>query len=431
MENISTNLIKLAEKAQEQGEKIYIVGGYIRNKLLNAYKTDIDLSGTCTPKEIHKIAGLCGYSCQVVNEKLGSCLLTGFGEQYEYTPFRRDIYADGGFHVPESVEFVKSLQVDVARRDFNINTLYYDIVENKYIDIFNAKKEIKHKLIKCIISPRHVFSSDGLRILRLIRFACELDLNIEKETFKSAKKYAFQLKDISKERILKELKLMITSDTRNDLDATAHVRALRLLNQFGLWRYVFNSDYKNFKVVLHGEVFNMYKNCKAEDRFTAFMCLVFYSIFKSFAFNDQLIDFYLNNLLGVDGLKIQKSIPQIKSIILVLREMTKKNVSVYEYNKQCIAYNNLSDNAKAIIKSGFDVHQIEEHIHELFANKVPFKISDINITSKELMELGIVNKALSAVYGLIVFELVSETLKNNKEDIINFVNTNLKDYIKK
>lgn len=431
MEKISANLIKMAEKANEQGEKIYIVGGYIRNKMLNSYKTDIDLSGTCTPSEIQKIAGLCGFATQIVNEKLGSCLLTGFGEQYEYTPFRRDIYSNGGFHTPERVEFVKSLQVDVARRDFSINTLYYDIVENKYIDIFNAKKDIKHKLLKCIISPRHVFSSDGLRILRLVRFACELDLNIEKETFKAASKYAFQLKDISKERILNELKLIITSDTRNELDTNAHVRALRLLNKLGLWRYIINSDYKNFKIHLHGEVFNMYKNCQPEDRFNAFICLVFYSIFKSFRFNDQLIDFYLNNILGVDGLKAPKSIPAIKSMVLVLRELTNKNETTYEYNRLCIAYNNLNENTKNIIKCGFDVQAIEEHIHELYQEKVPFKVSEVNITSKELMELKITNKNLSKVYGLIMFELVSQTLANKKEDIIDYVNNNLTEYMNK
>jgi tRNA nucleotidyltransferase (CCA-adding enzyme) len=276
-----------------------------------------------------------------------------------------------------------------------------------------------------------VFSSDGLRILRLIRFACELDLNIEKETFKAASRYAFQLKDISKERILKELKLMITSDSRNEYDGNAHVRALRLINKLDLWRYIFNSDYKKFKVVLRGEVFNMYKNCKPEHRFDAFICLVFYSIFKSFTFNDQLIEFYLNNLLGVDGLKIQKNIPTIRSMIYALREITNKNVSVYEHNRQSIMFNNLSDSAKAIIKSGFDMQEIEEHIFELQANKVPFKISDVDITSKELMELGVVNKALSKVFGLILFELISETIKNNKEDIVKFVTENLKDYIRK
>lgn len=421
MEGISSNLKKLAKLAVDQGERIYVVGGYIRNKLLDSYKTDIDLSGTCNPEEIQKLAGQCGFKCQVVNEKLGSCLLTLNQEQYEYTPFRRDIYSDGGFHTPERVEFVKDIEVDVARRDFTMNTMYYDIEQGGYIDIFNAKRDLKHRLIKCIISPRHVFSSDGLRILRLVRFTCELDLNIERDTFKAASRYAFQLKDISKERILKELKLMITSDTRNDLDDKVHVRALRLLNQLGLWRYIFSSDYKKFKVALHGEVFNMYKNCKPEDRFNAFICLVFYSIFKSFMFNDQLIEFYLNNLLGRDGLKIPKSIPTIRSMILVLRDLTNRNHTTYDYNKLCISYHNLSDQAKAIISSGFDTHKMEEDIHELRSKKVPFRMGDVEVSSKDLLDLGVPNKALSRVYGLVMFELVNESLKNTKEDIINFV----------
>ena len=430
MEGISSNLKKLAKLAVDSGERIYVVGGYIRNKLLESYSTDIDLSGTCDPEGIQKLAGKCGFKCQVINEKLGSCLLTLNNEQYEYTPFRRDIYSDGGFHTPERVEFVKDIEVDVARRDFTMNTIYYDIEQGGYIDIFHAKKDIKHKLLKCIISPRHVFGSDGLRILRLVRFTCELDLNIERETFKAASKYAFQLKDISKERILKELKLMITSDSRNDYDDKAHVRALRLLNQLGLWRYIFNAEYKKFKVVLHGEVFNMYKNCKPEDRLNAFICLVFYSIFKSFMFNDQLIEYSLNNLLGRDGLKIPKSINAIRSMLYVLRDLTSKKNSDYDYNKLCIAYHNLSDQSRAIISSGFDTTKIEEHIYELHANKVPFKMGDVDISSKELMSLGIPNKILSRVYSLIMFELVNETVKNKKEDILEYVNTKLKEYIK-
>lgn len=431
MEKISTNLVKLAETAVAENEKIYIVGGFVRNNLLNAYKTDIDLSGTLNADEICVLAGKCGYSSQVVNQKLGTVLLTGFNEQYEYTPFRRDIYADGGFHTPEDVEFVKSLEVDAARRDFSINTLYYDITENKLIDIFNGKKDINHRLVKCIVSPRHVFSSDGLRILRLVRFACELDFNIEKETYKSAKKYAYQLKDISKERIVKELRLMVTSDLRCDYDTLAHVKAIKLINSLGLWKYIFNSEFKNFKVSTHGEIFNMYKNCKPENRFNALMCVVFYNLFKSYKFNDQLIDFYLNIMLGVDGLKLQKSINNLKSIIYVLRELTTKDTSVYDYNRLCIMFNNLSEENKNIIRSGFDTHNIEENIQELFDAKVPFKQSDIDITSKDLMELGITNKNLRKAYSLITFELVSLTLNNKKQDIIEFIKQYLKNDISK
>lgn len=432
MEKISTNLIKLAETAKINNEKVYIVGGFIRNYLLKSYKTDIDLCGTMSTQEICKIAGSVGFSSQVVNEKLGTVLLTGFGEQYEYTPFRRDEYEKGGFHTPTKVEFVKDLEVDVARRDFTINTLYYDIVENKLIDIFNGQKDIKHKLIKCIVSPKHVFSSDGLRILRLIRFASELDLNIERETFKSAKKYSYQLKDISKERIVKELKLMVVSETRNDYDAKAHVKAIKLLNSLGLWKYILNYDFKKFKVVTRGEVFKMYKNCKPENRFNALICLIFYSIFKSFKFNDQLIEFYLNIILGVEGFKLQKSIPNIRNLIFVLRELTSKpKSSVYNYNKLCIMYENLSDDNKNIIRSGFDMMEIEQNIDEMQSQKIPFKQSDLAITSKELMELKIANKNLKKVYNIITFEIVSMSLKNNKQQIIDFIKNNLTEYITK
>lgn len=430
MEKLSANLIKLATIAKEHNEKVYIVGGYIRNYLLKSYKTDIDLSGTMDSKEFCKIAGLAGYQSQVVNDKLGTVLVSGFSEQYEYTPFRRDIYENGGFHTPKSVEFVKDINIDVTRRDFTINTMYYDIADNVFVDIFNGKKDCKRKLIKCIISPRHVFSSDGLRILRLVRFACELDLNCERESYIAAKKYAYQLKDISKERIVKELKLMVTADDRNEFDEYAHVKAIKLLNKLGLWRYIINSDFKNFKIKTSGEVFNMYKKCKLENRFNALICVIFYNIFKSFKFNDQLIEFYLNSILGVEGLKLNRSIPNIRSMIFVLRELTNKGTSVYEYNKLCILYNNLSDDNKDIIKSGFDVNKMENNIVDLIQAKVPFKQGDIDITSKDLMDLNIPNKNLRKAYNQISFELLSLTLKNNKADIVEYVKKNLKELTK-
>jgi hypothetical protein len=64
---------------------------------------------------------------------------------------------------------------------------------------------------------------------------------------------------------------------------------------------------------------------------------------------------------------------------------------------------------------------MEEDIHELHSRKVPFRVGDVEVSSKDLLDLGVPNKALSRVYGLVMFELVNESLKNTKEDIINFV----------
>lgn len=421
MKKIDANLNKLALSALNQNDKIYIVGGYIRNDLMNGFSTDIDLCGTLSPFEMIRLGQSIGYACQIVNEKLGTVLLTGFGEQYEYTPLRREIYAYGGFHKPDSVEFVKDLNIDVIRRDFTVNSIYYDIIEDKIIDPFQGFKDIKRKLLRCIVSPRYVFSSDGLRILRLVRLACELDFQIERKTYKAAKKYAHQLKDISKERIIRELKLMITSDTKNKEDIYCHVRVIKLLNSFKLWKYIFNSDYKNFSILTYGKVFNMYKNSKPENRFNALLAVIFYNIYRSFKFNDELIIFYLNSLLGEEGLRLKKSINDIKSLIYILRDFTAKNQSAYDYNKLCINYNNLSNENKEIIKSGFDMNEIENNVINLFDAKVPFKTSDINITSSELIDMGVANKNINKLMSILMFELVSGTLKNNNEEIVQYV----------
>lgn len=430
MGNISTNLVELAKVIESHGEKIYIVGGYVRNELMSAYDTDIDLAGSCDREAISKLSGEVGFKCQVVNEKLGTCLLTKDIEQYEYTPFRTEEYDEGGHHMPKSIELVKDIDKDVTRRDFTINSMYYDIVAEKYIDIFNAKRDIEKRLLKCIISPEHVFCNDGLRILRMVRLACELGLKIDKDTYSGAKSYSYQLKDISKDRILKELRQMVVCDTKNKKDKYPHIRILKLLNNLKLWGYILNNEYDGFKIATFGKSFDMYKYCKPENRLYALLCLIYSTKYKTFDNNNQIMDYNLYNLMGNDGLKIQKSVPQIKSILLTLRDISTKSKSVYEQNRKVIAYNNLNDGAKNIISSGYNVSDMEKRIEILQSKNIPFKISDIDITSKELIDMGVENKALAKVYSMIVFELLSETINNVNADIKEFVSTKLTRFIK-
>lgn len=212
---------------------IYVVGGYVRNSLAGLPPSDIDLAGPTIPA----ILGLePKYRVRVVNFSLGTAIIKAGAEEYEYTPFRIEHYSEGGHHAPSSVLFTSDMKVDAARRDFTCNSVYYDPIKDELYDFFGGMADIEKKIIRAH-APDKIFASDGLRILRLVRQACELGYKIEGNTAKAAMQHAPLLNDISAERKRDELIKILNADTKYGIE-DAHYRGLKLLHKMGLWKYL-------------------------------------------------------------------------------------------------------------------------------------------------------------------------------------------------
>lgn len=212
---------------------IYAVGGFVRNKIAGLGETDIDIAGPA----IAEALGISRrYQTKIVNYKLGTAIIRYNDDKYEYTPFRVERYAPGGEHTPVEVRFTTDLRQDAMRRDFTCNSIYYDITNDKIIDPLNGISDIEKKIIRSY-NPQRTFSSDGLRILRMIRLAVETGFKIDGETAKAAKANAPLLRDISAERRRQELDRILLADTKYGVK-WAHYRGLRLIQQLGLWKYL-------------------------------------------------------------------------------------------------------------------------------------------------------------------------------------------------
>ena len=223
--NIPDSLIKLSNMTSLP---IYVVGGYVRNKIAGLGETDIDIAGPAVADAL----GLSKrYRTEVINYKLGTVVIKYNEDKFEYTPFRVEKYAEGGGHSPVSVMFTTDINKDAVRRDFTCNSIYYDIKNDKIIDPLGGIADIEHKLLRAH-DPKRIFASDGLRVLRMVRLACELGFKIDSETAKAAKANVELLKDISAERKREELVKILQADTKNNI-ANAQYRALRLLNHIG------------------------------------------------------------------------------------------------------------------------------------------------------------------------------------------------------
>jgi len=188
----------------------YLVGGCIRDLLLNRKPKDWDITTNAKPEEILKIFGensfyenrfgTVGIKTKSNDETLKVIEITTFRQEKKYLDFRR----------PSEVVFTQSLETDLRRRDFTINALALNF-EGEIIDLFNGLVDLEKKIIQTVGKPEERFREDALRLIRTIRLACELNFSIEEKTFKAIKKFSDLIQYISSERIRDEFNRILMS----------------------------------------------------------------------------------------------------------------------------------------------------------------------------------------------------------------------------
>lgn len=197
----------LIHALQEGGYEAYVVGGCVRDSILNRPVHDWDICTSATPREMIEI-----FKDKRIIEtglKHGTITVLNGDGQYEITTFRTDgEYSD--CRRPDNVTFVKNLREDLQRRDFTINAIAYND-ETGIVDPFDGMKDIDNQLIRCVGNPIDRLNEDGLRIMRAIRFAAQLDFAIENSTEVVISLLARNLNNISAERISSELKKIMAS----------------------------------------------------------------------------------------------------------------------------------------------------------------------------------------------------------------------------
>lgn len=199
-------LLSIIEKFNSHGAKAYLVGGSVRDMLMNLEVKDYDLASSLLPEEVFKIfkkvipTGL----------KHGTVTIVLGDFKVEVTTFRAELdYIDG--RRPSKIEFIEDLFKDLERRDFTINAIAYDPFEDIIYDPFAGEQDISLGIIRAVGSADVRFSEDHLRMLRALRFASSLGFNLHEDVFYAIVKNAFKIKNISKERINAEFCKILTS----------------------------------------------------------------------------------------------------------------------------------------------------------------------------------------------------------------------------
>ena len=235
--NIPIEIKNTIEKLEECGFEAYVVGGCVRDFLLGKKPNDWDVTTNAAAEEVQKI-----FLESFYNNKFGTVTVVNKNvkdeslKNIEITTYRIDVGYSDRRH-PDEIKFVPNLEEDLKRRDFTINAMAIEvksqklkIESHKIVDLFNGQDDLKNKIIKAVGDPNKRFNEDALRMLRAVRFAVQLDFEIEKATFESIKKNSALLKFVSQERIRDELEKIILSNKPSE--------GIELLRESGLLKYI-------------------------------------------------------------------------------------------------------------------------------------------------------------------------------------------------
>lgn len=211
---IKKQILDITTALEKAGFEAYLVGGCVRDYLMEVEPKDWDITTNAKPEEIQKI-----FSDSVYENDFGTVGIKTDSEDpalkiIEVTTYRLEGKYTDKRH-PDEIKFAKTIEEDLSRRDFTVNALALSLAEgmaNKIIDPFNGQEDLKEKIIRAVGDPNQRFQEDALRLLRAVRFSAQLDFIIERNTDHAIVKNAGLLEFISKERIRDEFSKLLMAE---------------------------------------------------------------------------------------------------------------------------------------------------------------------------------------------------------------------------
>ena len=221
--DLPKNVENIIERLKEHGFEGFAVGGCVRDSLLKKTPTDWDITTDALPEDMKKIFKKT-FDTGIAHGTV-TVLMDGVG--YELTTYRIDGNYSDGRH-PDSVSFSKNLSEDLCRRDFTVNAMAYS--HNKgIVDLFGGRKDLQNGIIRAVGDAKKRFDEDALRMLRAVRFAAQLGFKIDDDTFEAIRERAKLLSKVSKERIFVELNKSLCGDFAQNI---------KMVYTSGLYRYI-------------------------------------------------------------------------------------------------------------------------------------------------------------------------------------------------
>jgi poly(A) polymerase len=201
---------ELGERFRLAGHELYLVGGVVRDLLLGRDHGDLDFATDAVPRETTKVLRGWAERLYLVGVKFGTVGARRRDQVLEITTFREEVYAEE--HRKPSVTFGRDLRTDLSRRDFTVNAMAVRLPEGDLVDPFGGVKDLAAKRLDTPLDPEIAFSDDPLRMLRVARFAAQLELDPTPRVVRAIEQMHDRLAIVSAERISDELSKLLVSD---------------------------------------------------------------------------------------------------------------------------------------------------------------------------------------------------------------------------
>lgn len=414
----------LIDTIYENGYEAFMVGGCVRDSILNLTPNDYDITTSATPQEIMNIFK--DYKIIDTGIKHGTVSIILNNNIYEITTYRIEGEYENNRR-PKNVEFTSNIEEDLKRRDFTINAMAYN-EQFGIVDKFNGLEDLQKRIIKTVGNPDERFEEDGLRMIRAIRFSSKLGFSIEENTLNSIYKNAYIIKNISIERINDEFTKTLVSDNPQNIIL---LYKTKILENLGIHCNLNGYYYKELEKDI-----NILKSCDNNllDRLIMLEYLISNKILK-YIDKHEKYEYYCENIKKVNIINnlrysnkvinycndiMEYMIKDIEKIDNIVIKRYLNNIGYEKLNKVFklkLIYNVFLDNKnkaeffrKCIIK-----------LNEIENSKECYKISDLDINGKILKDLGYKGKEIGEKLNFLLDEVIKNPLLNKKDILINLL----------
>ncbi len=443
--DLPKKVLELGQKFKDAGFQLYVVGGAIRDLLMDKISKDWDFTTNAKPEEILRLFpdGIYGnsFGTVIIPEKGKTHDKNRDQAPYEITTMRKEgNYADTRH--PSNVTWTDDINEDLKRRDFTINALAFNLEDN-LVDPFNGQVDLQNKLIKAVGDPNQRFREDALRLIRAVRFAAELQFLIEEKTFEAIKKNAELIKQISWERIRDELFKILSTDYPYE--------GVVMLRNTGLLEYILPEVERGFGIVQEGPKHDRtydigehsllsLKFCPSKDPLVRLAVLI-HDIGKPDTVNiqdDGNVTFYGHEVAGgrlakKAGERLKLSNKQIDKLIRLVRwhmfsvNEFQTDSAVRRFIKN-VGLENIDDLMAVRIgdrlgggtqkEVSWRMEEFRKRIDKVM--KKPFSISDLKVTGTDVMEILQIKPGpkVGEILNSLFQEVLEDSSKNNREYLL-------------
>ena len=377
---------------KENSYEAFIVGGCVRDTLLNREINDYDITTNALPDITISLFD----KTIPTGLKHGTITVLLNKEPYEITTYRVDgEYTDS--RRPDEVKFVTHIKEDLSRRDFTINALAYSPYFG-FKDFFNGKDDLEKKLIKSVGDANKRFNEDALRMLRGIRFASQLSFTIEEKTFDAIKLNSELIRHVSYERINVELIKTLLSNNPS--------AGIIMLYETGLLENIFPSLYSKYFDIPHFE-----KNIKTLDNLSDFIPSKLTYMIKSCFKDISLADFSKAlKKLKCDNKTLTNCISLYSNSLGYFDIDDISSIKLYLSNIDKSLINKILNYDKVICDGNLQLLEKQFIIQNILKNNEPLTIKDLAINGSDLIEEY--DLKAGKILGDILASLLLEVFKN-------------------